>query len=73
MGLFFGILVLATLSAAAVFSIIINRRENKDRYATQKNTASPNRGDFTKTFICVYALLIVATGFILTKVGLFCC
>ncbi len=36
MGLFFGILVLAALSAAAVFSIIINRRENKDRYATQK-------------------------------------
>lgn len=72
MGLFFGILVLAALTAAATFGIIVDRKENKRHAVSPNNTASQNSGDFTKAFICVYALLIVATGFILTKAGLLC-
>ena len=63
----FGVSVLAVFIIIAVAGIVLNRKECRNTAPNQKQT-----GDFTKGYVCIYSLLIIATGFILAKAGCFC-
>lgn len=58
--------VLVVLTALAVAGIMLNRREYK---VNRQHTAAA--GDFTAGYICIYSLLLIASGFIISKAMLF--
>lgn len=65
----FGVSVLVIFALTAVAGIVLNRRECRSIAVSQHKQVS----DFTKGYICIYSVLIVATGFILAKAGFFGC
>ena len=65
----FGVGVLVVFILIAVVGIILNRKECR-----RVSVSHPKQvGDFTKGYICIYSVLIIATGFILAKAGFFGC
>ena len=65
----FGVSVLVVFIVIAVVGIILNRRECRSIAVSHPKQV----GDFTKGYICIYSVLIIATGFILAKAGFFGC
>lgn len=64
---FMSISIVAVLAVMAVAGIMLNRREYKSNRANIAFAA----GDFTAGYVCIYSLLLVAAGFIISKAILF--
>ena len=60
--IFSAIALWAIFVAIAVLGIILNRREYKTQ--TESNSAALS-GDFTKGYVCMYSVLLVAAGLII--------
>lgn len=64
---FMSVSIVVVLAVMAIAGIMLNRREYKNNRANIAFTA----GDFTAGYICIYSLLLVAAGFIISKAILF--
>lgn len=63
----FGVCVLLVFIILAAAGIVLNRKEYN------RNTPStPQTGDFTKGYVCIFSFLIIAAGFIVAKAVDFC-
>ena len=64
---FMSVSIVAVLAVMAVAGIMLNRRE----YKNSRTNIAVSAGDFTAGYVCIYSLLLVAAGFIISKVILF--
>ena len=64
---FMSVSIVAVLAVMAVAGIMLNRRE----YKNNRTNIAVSAGDFTAGYVGIYSLLLVAAGFIISKVILF--
>ena len=64
---FMSVSIVIVLAVMAVAGIMLNRRE----YKNNRTNIAVSAGDFTAGYVCIYSLLLVAAGFIISKAILF--